>query len=207
MSVTRKTAKQIIQEHSSVMNEPEEGEGSLVFSFEPSQERKEKKSLLRVSFQSKVRVKWTTHLNDFTDEEYYDCWYTPEELADMKGDLIDTLQRLERQEKVDEVNDTFRGLETHTKAGRRNKGRNRTTAIEAVIGLYYRESTSQNGKLDAKEVADAYKECNKPSELAAYLSGIGDQGTVRDLDMSFNTESIRQRKGVRRCGFSLIPSC
>ncbi len=157
----------------------------------------------RVDFDPACRMRYTIHVDDYTDEEYHACWYTPEELAQMKESLLQTLHRLERKEKVDEVNDTFRGLETQTKNGKRNKGKSRTTSIETVVGLYYKQA-EVGKKFDMKNVADAYKECTKTSELAAYISGIYDQGTVRDLDMSFDTMSIRGKKGGRRYGFSLV---
>lgn len=159
----------------------------------------------RVDFHPTCRMRFTMHMDEYTDEEYYACWYTPEELTDMKHDLLDTLHRLERKEAVDEINDTFRGLETQTKTAQRHKGQRRTMAIETVVGLYYKQVKSGK-KFDMEYVAGAYKECNKASELAAYISGIGDQGTARDLDMSFNTMSIRKKKGIRRCGFSLVAS-
>lgn len=156
-----------------------------------------------VSFNERCRAKYTIHIDDYTDEEYFSCWYTPEELAEMKYNLLETLHRLERNEIVDEITDTFRGLETHTKTGKRDKGRSRTVAIETVVGAYYSHA-NDGKKLDEHDIAGAYKECNKASELVAYLNALEDQVTARDLDMSFNTESVRQRRGVRRCGFSLV---
>jgi len=179
----------------------EEFEASLQILFTSTDLKKKEKC---VSFGPDCRVKPVLRIDDYTDEEYFSCWYTPEELAQVEDNMLDALEKLERKEAVDEVNDTFRGLETHTKSGVRNKGRSRTTAIETVVGAYCRQAKEVGKKLDEKEVAGAYKECNRANELTAYLNGLGDQVTVRDLDMSFNSESLRQRKAVRRCGFSLV---
>jgi hypothetical protein len=203
----RKSTIQMVQQF-----QEEDVEDSLVFDFgssrelkEPpkSQEFKEPSKKYHVEFDSAARMRHTIHVDDYTDDEYFACWYTPEELQDMKGDLLDTLHRLERKEIVDEVNDTFRGLETHTQSGKRCKRQSRSTAIETVVGMVYKQSKAGKS-INAECVAASYKECNKPSELAAYLSGIGDQAIVRDLDMSFNTEVVRQNRGRRRCGFAMV---
>ena len=157
----------------------------------------------RVSFDLRAHMRYTIHANDYSDEEYFSCWYTPDELEEMKYQLMDTLQRFERHELIDEIHDTFRGLETHTKSGRRHKLRSRSTAIESVIGMVYKQINAGK-EINDERVARVYGEVTKPNELAAYLSGLGDQGTVMDLNMSFNTESVRQKKGPRRCGFAMV---
>jgi hypothetical protein len=205
MMSLRKSAQIAQQQHRDVGFPEENKEDSLVFAFEASEELKEETKYDRVAFDPACRMRHTIHLDDYTDEEYFACWYTPEELKEMKGDLLDTLHRLERKEQVDEVNDTFRGLESHTKSGRRNKGQSRSTAIETVVGMMVSYKQSKDGKKISDEcVAGAYKKCNKPSELVAYLSALGDQDTVRDLDMSVHTEAVRQKRGRRRCGFAMV---
>eukprot|EP00934_Nitzschia_sp_Nitz4_P002852 Nitzschia sp. Nitz4//scaffold186_size43309//26910//27404//NITZ4_007321-RA/size43309-processed-gene-0.3-mRNA-1//1//CDS//3329539770//2842//frame0 len=121
----------------------------------------------QVSFNEKCRVRLTKHLEDYSDKEYFSCWYSAEEKAAIKSDLADDIARMERSEIADEIHTTYRGLESHSKNARRQKLKRRHDAIDSVVGQF-------RGP-DDEEIAETYREHSYTSRIAAYYVGLENQ--------------------------------
>jgi hypothetical protein len=77
-------------------------------SLEPKQERS-------VTFSPAVNVRDTFHVDDYSDDEFYACWYSHADYKTMKKTIKCTVNMIEQKMLIDEVNFTGRGLERETR--------------------------------------------------------------------------------------------
>eukprot|EP00934_Nitzschia_sp_Nitz4_P001434 Nitzschia sp. Nitz4//scaffold22_size323478//209815//210345//NITZ4_000558-RA/size323478-processed-gene-0.414-mRNA-1//1//CDS//3329543088//1434//frame0 len=130
-------------------------------------------SAKQVSFDYKCRVRLTDHLDDYSDHEYYNCWYTPEEKDAIRTELTEAIARSENEEEADGYYTPW-GLETHTEDGRKRKGSRRSEAIKKVVEIYDAE-----GAPCEKAVAELYRESNYCSRIQAYYRGLENQSLAK----------------------------
>ena len=87
-----------------------------------------------VSFAPSIRFKPVKHIDDFTDEEIEDIWFTEYDLNVIRADCVATVRNMiNNKELIDEETNCTRGLEFKTPAGAKFRKKNKQTAIKAVM--------------------------------------------------------------------------
>jgi hypothetical protein len=70
-----------------------------------------------VTFSPRVRAKGIRHINNFTDQEVADSWYTQEELNESRREAENIIYMMDHGLLIDEHNYCIRGLEGQTRIG------------------------------------------------------------------------------------------
>lgn len=99
----------------------------------------------RVSFRIDVEVVPTLHVDDFSDQERDQCWYSRQESYDMKMERKETIKRMnklsmEDYPTVDDDGSYFRGLESKTREGSRAKQWNIVESNMIVMDEQFRQN-------------------------------------------------------------------
>jgi hypothetical protein len=130
-------------------------------SLEPKSERS-------VRFSPAVIVRETFHLDDYSDDEFFACWFTAEDYKTMKKVIKCTVNMIEQKVLLDEVNFTERGLEGKIKEATVLRRESRLAAIDSVLDE--QKMQLEEGSADHELLAIVYSECIYRSKVAAYLS-------------------------------------
>lgn len=85
-----------------------------------------------IRFYEVVSIRSTIHLNDMTDDEIDDAWYTREEMTDIKRRMAAEVKHWVAGKPMNE-NLSTRGLEFRTREGSQKRKANKINAIMAVL--------------------------------------------------------------------------
>ena len=139
---------------------------------------------LSVSFNTKVTVRNTIHINNYSEEELSATWFSTNEFNAMKSEMKSTLKKMKRNGgKSIPINDedvvglSSRGLESLTPDGIAKKRIVRQNAIDAVLDeqyLQYREDD-----YDPEFNADSYSKKCRRSKAQARAKGRSDAVWVK----------------------------
>mmetsp|Transcript_26776 Transcript_26776/g.75105 ORF Transcript_26776/g.75105 Transcript_26776/m.75105 type:complete len:245 (+) Transcript_26776:604-1338(+) len=146
-------------------------------------------TLRRVSFNERVRCKFTLHHCNYTDEEREAAWMTAEDMASTKEDVRNTLAAIQAGELPMQ-----RGLEFRTRvaAKRRVALKNEARAIV----LDEQADQRQSGENDVEYIARLYSEISQNSQRQAELRAHLDEQVAAQLkdeggnDASHDASSI-----------------
>ena len=138
---------------------------------------KNKKSTQRISFHPSVQVKETVHVNDYSDEEIKNCWFTTAEYRRIKADnqcavdqMFNGSEHTNDEESLSNI--CLRGLESSILQGANRSHHHRIQALYTV--LQEQSVQAHEGVQDEYSLAKRYKECTYKSKMASYLVGISD---------------------------------
>ena len=137
--------------------------------------RREKKTR-RVSFNKRVHVKLSLHLNNYTDQEILDTWFTEHEYQDMKEStqaLVSLVEQQQEQERdlppdvaqtIEEESDCG-GILVHTAEGRRVRALRKSHARFVVFKEQHKQF--ECGVFDEDYMAFLYEQVSAVSKEEA----------------------------------------
>lgn len=151
----------------------------------------------RVSFRNTVSARRALHLNDFTEDEYEQAYFSQEDLQRFKDDVLRTVKLMEQDTRLtDDSNCDFctRGVEYRTKDGNRNRLVNKVAAREAVLTV--QESQWDSGVRDHEAIAIAYRRVSARCAQEARLRALKDQqdSLLQNFGVSLNASPISKCK-------------
>lgn len=127
----------------------------------------------KVSFNTRVRVKRTLHINDYSDEEFYACYWSEKERLETWHEVLDIVDRIEDSSTFETSDFCLRGLENKTFDGRMKTIKRRECAKSAVFGA---QRLRHENVIDVSDerIAKAYAKKTQRSKRRAHLTGIFD---------------------------------
>lgn len=131
----------------------------------------------KVSFSRRVKVRRTSHLDDYTPQERKSTWYTKNEMQAIREDIGATVKLIEMEIDVTSSKEfCHRGLEHQCKGGAQRRLANKKRAWKAVSD----EQAIQRsrGIHDAQALADAYSSQVQECRNIAILLGVYDEQQV-----------------------------
>jgi hypothetical protein len=132
-----------------------------------------------VTFSPAVNVRYTLHINDYSDDEFDACWFSDEDYSTMVNVIKCTINMIEKKVLIDEVNFSRRGIEGRTKEATVLCWESRLTALNAVLDE--QQIQLAEGAHDDELLAIAYEECIYRSKITAYFTGIADEHFARAI--------------------------
>ena len=123
-----------------------------------------------VRFSPNVLVRKTTHLNEYSEQEISQCWYSTDEYAKIRRECWYQIEALNSGKTLDGRRYCSRGLEGHTTDGSFIKTRNRKAAIDIVLFAQYEE-----GSYDEDNIAVLYRQMTAGCQGFAIMVGQRDQ--------------------------------
>lgn len=118
------------------------------------------------------------HINDFPDSLIADIWYDGEEYAEIKGSYQSTIFMMEAGHKLDEIEDTSRGLEYRTQEGAWARYENKRDAYNLVLDEQDRQWKFDKDDWDA--ISAKYLEVSVKCIKAANERGLQDALDVEE---------------------------
>eukprot|EP00339_Tiarina_fusa_P020131 CAMPEP_0117022020 /NCGR_PEP_ID=MMETSP0472-20121206/16594_1 /TAXON_ID=693140 ORGANISM="Tiarina fusus, Strain LIS" /NCGR_SAMPLE_ID=MMETSP0472 /ASSEMBLY_ACC=CAM_ASM_000603 /LENGTH=200 /DNA_ID=CAMNT_0004727759 /DNA_START=32 /DNA_END=634 /DNA_ORIENTATION=+ len=152
-----------------------------------------------VSFNDAVRCIGTLHINNYTDEEVFNTWFTNQEFKQMKRDIKWTVSMMEQKEEhrcEDGVHYCSRGLEDKTTVALVHKTQHRFCAIDAVLDEQDRQREA--GICDPSKLSLAYTEYSFISHMRAFLMGASDEKIALGCKHEEDKPSSSTTKTTRR---------
>lgn len=143
-----------------------------------------------VSFAEHNEVFEIWHINDFPESMIADIWYDGEEYAEIKGSYQSTIFMMEAGHKLDEQEDTSRGLEYRTQDGAWARYENKRDAYNLVLDEQDRQWKFDKDDWDA--ISEKYLEVSVKCIRAANERGLQDELDV--LDYLKDVPIIRKMK-------------
>eukprot|EP00543_Licmophora_paradoxa_P001305 CAMPEP_0202454516 /NCGR_PEP_ID=MMETSP1360-20130828/12222_1 /ASSEMBLY_ACC=CAM_ASM_000848 /TAXON_ID=515479 /ORGANISM="Licmophora paradoxa, Strain CCMP2313" /LENGTH=194 /DNA_ID=CAMNT_0049073845 /DNA_START=49 /DNA_END=633 /DNA_ORIENTATION=+ len=131
-------------------------------------EKNKKKPKRRVHFKKTAKVRACLSIDDYTDEEYFNSWMTPEEFFALKKETRSLV--LGKSANGDRrCRSSYRGLESHTREGLLERESYRLAGLMAVINEQARQRMS--GEQDDARISLVYRQAigdcaKKPIERA-----------------------------------------
>lgn len=172
-----------------------------------------------VTFAPMAQVKVVMPIDDYSEEEVKRCWYSSDEMYDIKNQIRHTVESRKTLSPSDDecfllestapgVYEKFdmRGLETYfPAANKRRQGKRRS--IHLVIQeqyfapfqedeVDYDASVSRRAAVDL-EVAQAYKKAAYDCKMAAYLRGVSDAKVAKRALEDHGKELATKRRPER----------
>jgi hypothetical protein len=163
---------------------------SAEMQVEPTKNEPIEKESKKVRFSESVYVRKTLHLNDFTDKELDNSWYTSQESAQMKREQKKTLELLKSGDyQGDSEQHCARGLECRLNKRALARHRNKMSGWLVVL----EEQAMQNlaGISDPKAIASAYAAVSKHCKIAAYNMAVMDQLFALNIDRT--EDDVKER--------------
>jgi hypothetical protein len=135
-------------------------------SFAPKAER------TTISFFPSVHIHSILHINDYTDAEIQECWYTMQELRALKKEIRYSINLIEEGGLWDETKHCKRGLEPKIRKLAHASSLRKRQARRAVL----QEQLVQRNDY---EIARKYKQYSYKSKMTAYMLGVADAKAAR----------------------------
>uniref|UniRef100_A0A7R9ZMR6 Uncharacterized protein n=1 Tax=Craspedostauros australis TaxID=1486917 RepID=A0A7R9ZMR6_9STRA len=128
-----------------------------------------------VSFNRRVRVKETLHLNNYTDAEIDACWLSKQESMHIRQDIANTLRQHHQHNGGVSYSD-IRGLECRTKQGSEQRRRDRNESISAVLDE--QDLQDHEGSCCPDIISYVYTEASRSAQIRANVRAILDYQVV-----------------------------
>ena len=128
-----------------------------------------------VTFKPTVAARKTIHINNYTAEEIFACWWTDEEHTMIqKRTLLEASALLETEvtEEADYQKSCFRGLELYVKHIAEKGTAHKDAALRAV--LQEQSLQREEGSYDPEYIAEIYQDCTSLAREKASFSGVKD---------------------------------
>ena len=129
-----------------------------------------------VTFSPEVRVKRTTHLNNYSREEIKACWYRKKELKKIKDEMYETIDLVQQGQYLDPERYCTRGIEFFTPEGASLRMKNKVLAWSAVF--HEQEAQDEDDVYDEELIAMLYREETHRCQVAAAMMGTADARSV-----------------------------
>lgn len=129
-----------------------------------------------VTFSETVSIRATTALDDYTDDEYFACWYSPDEYDDIEQEMIEDFKKLQGGMLLDDDSYCSRGLEQYLEMNAILRKENTRKAIEAVLDEQDRQLQLEYYNEEA--ISEAYQNVAEPCALWASIVGHRDEQEV-----------------------------
>mmetsp|Transcript_10209 Transcript_10209/g.14650 ORF Transcript_10209/g.14650 Transcript_10209/m.14650 type:complete len:202 (-) Transcript_10209:69-674(-) len=126
----------------------------------------------RISFHKSVNLQLCLHADDYTDEEFQNTWYSPEELLSMKRERQTTLRLINRLSTLPSKSLTFRGLENRTTLGDLEQKANVLSGLMAVINEQAQQKA--RGTNDVESIRAIYIRMTSHCQVVSHQRGIQD---------------------------------
>jgi len=174
----------------------------------PSQNKNMKRRVVRFSPTIMCRIKNTISINDMTDEEIANTWIQKDEgdeiiqqchelIAVVNQLLVETTDIIATNQIIGNSS-SMRGLESHTKYGKKRTKLNRYKS--KMIVLDEQDQQYVEDRLDEEEIASIYKEVCNESQIHAELLAKQDRMEVErycKIHKSTATTTITTAAGIR----------
>ena len=125
-----------------------------------------------VSFNEEVRIRPTMSLQDFTDEELHNSWYSREEYNEISRGISKELKKMTQGKVLRDKKYCERGLERFTEEGSKTCSRNKVRAIHAVLEEQHKQN--EEGRFDENSIAQVYETNSQRCRRNAYKAGLRD---------------------------------
>jgi hypothetical protein len=118
-------------------------------------------------------------LDDYTDEERHQTWFTRTEFAEIKTSYRDLIHRMSQRECIQDTdNCSIRGLEGRSHAGSKNRQNIIVASIVAVLNE--QDLQKSEGRNDPDTLAIAYRVHSYHSLQAACIMGRRDEAAIAE---------------------------
>jgi hypothetical protein len=118
-------------------------------------------------------------LDDYTDEERHQTWFTRTEFAEIKTSYRDLIHRMSQRECIQDTDEcSIRGLEGRSHAGSKNRQNIIVSSIFAV--LHEQDLQKREGRNDPDTLAIAYRTHSYHSLQAACIMGRRDEAAIAE---------------------------
>jgi hypothetical protein len=154
-------------------------------SLEPKAER-------TVSFCATVNIRFSLHINDYTNYEVDNCWFAPGDYKEMKRETRYTVDLIERNIKFEEEQCCRRGLERRTEEATAVRLAERAAATGAVLDE--QDIQTDEGIYDPEMIAIVYADRVYHSKMAAYLTAVSDEQIARGLNAPPAPKTVKNSK-------------
>lgn len=155
-----------------------------------------------VTFASTATMRLSLHVNDYTDEEFDSCFFSPEDYQSFKQDIKRTVHIMESLNKrkrkttsnvdvnaqLSSLSLCTRGIEKRTKQALQIRYKHIQTTKLAVLGEQIRQRHEQTTANREEKIATLYTKYAESSASAAYSVGL--------LDQLASKEQYQQPKNV-----------
>jgi hypothetical protein len=158
-------------------------------SLEPEAER-------TVSFCATVNIRFSLHIDDYTNAEFGNCWFASEDYKEMKREARCTVDLIERNIKFDEEEYCRRGVEHRTDESSVVRREERAKAVDAVLDE--QDIQTDEGFCDPEWIAIVYTDRVHRSKMAAYLTAVSDEQIVRALNAPPAPKALKNSKQSER---------
>lgn len=136
----------------------------------------------RVHFKESVSVRPITHVNNMSDDDIRNGWFTKGEFVQMKRSMAVTVKMLSAGiYQGDDDEHCARGLEYRTRVGNNKRKENKVNALDAVLDEQDRQHAC--GVLDDEGLRQVFLNTNLHCRLAALEKGVQDQEVARFLQL------------------------
>ena len=130
-----------------------------------------------ITFNTRVSVRRTLHIANYSDEEVNACWYSSKEYSSIRNTVRETIYMVE-DGKVSEADDCEmfcrRGLEGFTSEGMDGRRRRRTKAKMAVFDEQDRQYDAGE-EMDDDKIGKIYRKRCRSSRDIALIIGLVDE--------------------------------
>lgn len=134
----------------------------------------------RIRFNSRVAVKETIHVNEYTDEEIFRAWYRKADFSKMKTSYAYIVQLLAAGRYQGDTDDmTSRGLEYRHREGAMKRKANKLNALYAVLDEQERQWSS--GYENDETLRNVYLQHSTHCRHNAHAMGQKDEDECRRL--------------------------
>ena len=131
----------------------------------------------KVSFKESVKVRKTKHVNDYTEEELDLCWFSPDEFASIKRNVVSELKFFNANRHDSSQDKCLRGLEGRLSGTGNRRREQRFLAMDTV--LVEQELQLSKGISDPARIAMLYREVAARDVTKARRAGLCDELCVR----------------------------
>ena len=152
-----------------------------------------------VRFNETVSVRTCLHINDYTDDEFDQCWYQADECDAIKVENMQTVALVASGVKIDsDDNDLcLRGLEGRTVKGNRRRRENRQRAWDAVLDEQDRQADTVDEELMGNVMESVVLHCRNEAYAAALQDEIEALTIYTNDDTEGSEESAARREKVK----------
>jgi hypothetical protein len=150
-----------------------------------------------VSFCPIIRFKTVKHIDDYTDAEFEENWYSQTDLDSVIEECEKTVRMMAKDE-APLAEDGFckRGLEYQTPKGAQFRKGNKTHAMQKVMEEQNLQKSM--GIVDAEYLAELYIDATKTSKRLAQMVGLRDEEETRPLLQSESSlHLLREKRQLR----------
>lgn len=130
-----------------------------------------------ITWNEDVYVQETHHINDFTDEEIFLCWFDKRDYANMKMEFASTVKMITLGRfNGDTEEHCARGLEYRTREGAHKRKLNKLTALCAVLDEQERQRL--HGEWSDEKISECYIRAGAKSQIVSHRLALLDEEFV-----------------------------